>query len=117
MSIELFASQCEFYDAVNFPHGFRRSGEFTLAESDILSRCGYTIKQLINKRLEPQNEEQERILKVITGEVEATSNVEKAWSKYLSKTSQKAHMKRCILSDVINDADYSSDDYAYDDEA
>lgn len=115
MSIELFTSPCEFYDAVNFPHGFRRSGEFTLAESDILSRCGYTIKQLINRKLEPENEAQQRIIQVAEGEVEALSSVEKAWSKYLSKTVKKASVKRCSLSDMVADTDYSSDDFVYDD--
>lgn len=115
MSIELFISTCEFYDAINFPHGFRRSGEFTMTESDILSRCGYTIKQLINKNIEPENEAHQRILLVTEGEIEAVSNVEKAWSKYLSKTIRKAPVKRCNLSDVIGDIDFSSDDFAYDD--
>ena len=115
MSIELFTSTCEFYDAVNFPHGFRRSGEFTMAESDILSRCGYTIKQLINKKMVPENEAHQRIIDLTDGQIEAVSNVEKAWSKYLSKTVRKAPVKRCNLSDVVGDIDFSSDDFAYDD--
>lgn len=115
MSIELFTSTCEFYDAVNFPHGFRRSGEFTMAESDILSRCGYTIKQLINKKMVPENEAHQRIIDLTDGQIEAVSNVEKAWSKYLSKTVRKVPMKRCNLSDVVGDIDFSSDDFAYDD--
>lgn len=115
MSIELFTSPCEFYDAVNFPHGFRRSGEFTMAESDILSQCGFTIKQLVNQKIEPENEAHQRIIQVTEGVIAPESNVEKAWSKYLSKTVRKIPTKRFNLSDVIGDTDYSSDDFVYDD--
>lgn len=86
-----------------------------MAESDILSRCGYTIKQLINKKMVPENEAHQRIIDLTDGQIEAVSNVEKAWSKYLSKTVRKAPVKRCNLSDVVGDIDFSSDDFAYDD--
>ncbi len=115
MSIETFVSQCSFYDAVNFPHGFSRSGDFTKTEADILTQCGYTIKQLLNNNIAPESEEHKHFLAVISGEAEPSNAIEKAWIKYLTITDQRRTTKRCSLTGSMSDSDYSGDDYSDDD--
>lgn len=85
MSAESFSSSCSFYDAVNFPHGFARAGVFTRMESDLLTSCGYVIKQLASGALEPQNADQARMLAILHGERQPESSVEKTWIKYLNE--------------------------------
>lgn len=89
MSQEAFASKCMFYDSVNYPHGFARSGVFTKRESEILSSCGYVITQLLKGDMEPQNFTQKDFIKVVSGKRDAESEVEKAWMKYQNSTSNK----------------------------
>ena len=80
---QAFASQRQFYDDQNFPRGFGRSGHFTLLEADILEQHGVVLKGLYNKTLEPQNEFQTQFVQVVTGNLEATNPIERAWIKYL----------------------------------
>jgi hypothetical protein len=86
---QAFASQRQFYDDQNFPRGFGRSGHFTLLEADILEQHGVILKGLYNKTLEPQNEFQTQFVQVVTGNLEATNPIERAWIKYLKQTTCK----------------------------
>lgn len=86
---QAFVSQRQFYDDQNFPRGFGRSGNFTLLEASILEQHGIVLKGLYNKTLEPQNEIQEQFLAVITGNLEPSNPIERAWLKYLKLTTCK----------------------------
>ena len=86
---QAFASQRQFYDDQNFPRGFGRSGHFTLLEADILEQHGVVLKGLYNKTLEPQNEFQTQFVQVVTGNLDATNAIERAWVKYLKQTTCK----------------------------
>ena len=86
---QAFASQRQFYDDQNFPRGFGRSGHFTLLEADILEQHVVVLKGLYNKTLEPQNEFQTQFVQVVTGNLEATNPIERAWIKYLKQTTCK----------------------------
>ncbi len=109
MKIESFESGCLFYDAIHFPHGFNRAGVFTRTEAELLSRCGFVIKQLSDYSKEPQNEEQSRMLAVIHGEEQAESLIERTWIKYLDHIKNHRIMRFYGLSSSDNDQDYSDD--------
>lgn len=71
-----------FNDFKNYPYGFARSGDFSIRESDLLSKYGSLISALVAGDLEPQNAEEQSLLAVARGEKAAESAAEKAWSKY-----------------------------------
>lgn len=83
MAINSFLSDSDFYDVINFRHGFARSGMFTKSEAEILRRCGHAIKRLANGSVRPEDEVQESMLRVLDGVQEPSNEVEKAWVKYL----------------------------------
>lgn len=81
-----------FYDNQNFRNGIRRSGHFSISESYQLEKYGDTLHQLANGSLSPENEDEDRFVKVCKGEYSPQRPLEKLWLKYLEKTSpQKFH--------------------------
>lgn len=74
-----------FNDFKNYPYGFARSGDFSIRESDLLSKHGSLISALMAGEIEPESAEEQSLLAVARGEKAAESPVEKAWSKYLSR--------------------------------
>ncbi len=105
----VFKSPCQFYDAVNFPHGFNRAGVFTKSEADILSDCGYQIKQLMDGKVPAESKEHKRMLKVIQGKEYAESSIEKAWQKYLALTTGPKTIRYTGLCSNDSDYDYQDD--------
>ncbi|AZZ99466.1 DUF413 domain-containing protein [Pseudoalteromonas sp. R3] len=86
---EAFATTKHFYDDINFPRGFSRSGHFTLQESDILENHGALLKSLYTKASHPQNEFQQRFVEVMGGLGTPENVMEKTWTKYLKLTTCK----------------------------
>lgn len=82
-------SNTPYYDDLNFPRGFSRSGEFTIAESTLLNDYGHTLKSLHDGVQMPDNEEEKRFVAVVNGIEEAVSNLEKTWTKYLKSVAPK----------------------------
>lgn len=78
-----------FYDNQNFRNGVRRSGHFTISESYQLEKYGDTLQQLASGSLVPENDDEQRFVKVCTGEYLPESPLEKLWLKYLDKTAPK----------------------------
>ena len=78
-----------YFDDVYFPRGFNRSGEFTVTESMILNDYGHTMSGLSKGDLTPLNAEEEHFIQAVRGEVEAITQLEKAWLKYQSLTKPK----------------------------
>ncbi|MGR5175767.1 DUF413 domain-containing protein [Vibrio mediterranei] len=73
-----------FYDNVKFPRGFAKSGDFTLAEEEILTFYGKTLLGLESGELEATNDEEKRLIKVTQMELAPESKIEKTWFKYIS---------------------------------
>ncbi|MCL9780156.1 DUF413 domain-containing protein [Vibrio sp. S4M6] len=71
-----------FYDNVKFPRGFAKSGDFTLAEEELLLLYGDTMLGLENGELLPTNSEEKRFLKVLSQPQKAKSKLERVWVKY-----------------------------------
>ena len=101
-----FEQQGPFYDNTNFPRGFNKSGEFTLNESDLLTRYGKHLRLLETQDVGKQSTAQKRFIKVCRGEVEAESTLEKAWMKYRTKVAQP----KIIISPYSSASTYNQDD-------
>lgn len=86
---ETLRSGHAFYDVKNFPHGFGRSGHFSRKEGDLLAEGGAVANQLLAGNLQPQSPAQEQFLRVCKGELEASTEFEKAWLKYVDFIGRK----------------------------
>lgn len=71
-----------FSDPKNYPYGFSRSGDFSINESKALSQYGCLIAALVDGKVKPETEEDERFLRTAYGKIEPASAAEKAWNKY-----------------------------------
>lgn len=83
-----FISEKKFYDNKNYPHGFSRSGEFTVRESQVLGDYGTRLSRLANKEVEPQNEVEEHFVACVNKTSEAETFIEKTWFKYIKLTTE-----------------------------
>ncbi|WP_221798993.1 DUF413 domain-containing protein [Oceanobacter mangrovi] len=84
-----FDSPKKFFDDINFPRGFHRSGDFTRAQADILESKGAVLKALHDGSQPPADDVEERFLQVCHGDAQPQSDVEKAWTRYLSALRRK----------------------------
>lgn len=107
----VFKSEGFFYDDVNFPYGFDRSGVFNRTEAEILNTCGKTLKALADGTQPPMGEDQLRFVAVCKGEVEPVSTVEKAWIRYLEASSNKGRPMACYFNHQLDSKRDSFDDY------
>ncbi|MGF1911332.1 DUF413 domain-containing protein [Vibrio kasasachensis] len=99
-----------FYDNTKFPRGFAKSGDFTLAEEEILTIYGDTMLALENGELAPQNPEEKHFVKVIENPGKAKSKLERIWLKYIQLARGR---KRFHTLNGRNKLD-TSDDYVDD---
>ncbi len=72
-----------FYDNVKFPRGFAKSGDFTLAEEELLTLYGDTMQGLETGDLQPENAEEKHFTKVLENPGKAKSKLERTWLKYI----------------------------------
>ncbi|WP_394245609.1 DUF413 domain-containing protein [Vibrio astriarenae] len=71
-----------FYDNIKFPRGFAKSGDFTLAEEELLIQFGDTMLALELGELTPDNSEEKHFMKVLANPLKAKSKLERTWLKY-----------------------------------
>ncbi|PMH40875.1 hypothetical protein BCU68_16015 [Vibrio sp. 10N.286.49.B3] len=72
-----------FYDNTKFPRGFAKSGDFTLAEEEILMLYGDTMFALEMHDISPENAEEKHFLKVLNAPHKAKTKLERVWLKYI----------------------------------
>ncbi|MFT2089694.1 DUF413 domain-containing protein [Paraglaciecola sp. 2405UD69-4] len=72
-----------YLDPLNFKYGFRKSGDFSIAESEILSTYGHSLLALEMGEMFPETDAEQHFVKVVTGKCEAESKLEKTWNKYI----------------------------------
>jgi len=77
-----FGRKC-FIDNIHFPRGFRKSGDFTLAESELLSLYGDTLLTLESGELEPANSEERHFVAILPHPYKARTRLEQVWFKYI----------------------------------
>ncbi len=71
-----------FSDPKNYPYGFSRSGDFSIAESRALSQFGAYFAALIDGHLQPENDDDMNILAAAHGDIEPQDTAQRAWLKY-----------------------------------
>lgn len=72
-----------FIDKSKFPYGFRKSGDFSISEAELLSRYGCTLADLETGVITPQSKDEENFVLFVKGQKEASTSVEKVWAKYV----------------------------------
>lgn len=113
-----------FTDTHRFPYGFKKSGDFSVSEANILSIYGNTLFNLEIGRLLASTQEEEQFIKCSKGLANAESAIEKAWMKYVKLARSKRHfytMHSCrvreIESSYDDDQNYSENYIDFDDNA
>ncbi|EKE77040.1 hypothetical protein B3C1_02505 [Gallaecimonas xiamenensis 3-C-1] len=87
-----FMSGKKFFDDLNYPRGFQRSGDFTITEANVLTDKGMGMHLLASGQREPMTSDEQRFVSVCRGEVPASSVEEKVWMKYLNRITQRRHI-------------------------
>jgi uncharacterized protein YifE (UPF0438 family) len=77
-----FQSTKRFYDDANFPKGFKRCGDFTNKEAELLELHGQAMKNLADGSQLPCNVDEDQFMQVVQGILPASSPMELLWSKY-----------------------------------
>ncbi len=95
-----FSSSKPFFDDLNFPRGFQRSGDFTIGEAQLLVEQGRAMQELSQGLREPMTDQEQRFLMVLGGQAQAVSPQEKIWLKYLSRINVRRHMH--TMCGVVN---------------
>lgn len=95
-----------FHDPKNYPYGFSRSGDFTIAESRALSEYGALLQALTDGVIEPASDSEENILAVAQGNALPQTSVERVWLKYLKRIHRvrPRGMHGCFATEPQSDA-------------
>ena len=99
-----------FIDRVKFPYGFRKSGDFSIPEAELLTTYGKTLLNLETSEWAPQSADEQHFVDFVTGKVPAENSLEKAWQKYVHLARGKRNFYT-LHSSASNQADFD-DDYS-----
>ncbi|NMH63706.1 DUF413 domain-containing protein [Shewanella salipaludis] len=77
-----FVAHKRFYDDVNFPKGFKRCGDFTNKEAELLETHGQALKDLAEGKRLPCCPDEAQFVQVAQGHLAASSLLEQIWQKY-----------------------------------
>ena len=84
-----FTAESPFYDDINFPRGFNKSGDFTIVEAEILTCVGRRLQMLEQKVCAPVNEIEKQFVQMCKEQCEGRTKVELIWQKYRRLTVYK----------------------------
>ena len=115
MNLASFKSCRKFYDDRNYPRGMSRSGDYTLAEVQVLEQYGVALSELSSGKRTPINEEEQHFVEVCAGKAEPENKIEQVWLKYQNKvlTPKQFHTlfgKAKIASDSLASEPIELDD-------
>lgn len=101
-----------FVDPANFPRGFRKSGDFSIAESDLLTTYGATLLGLEMNELQPVSEQEQQFVAFIAEQGEGQNQIQKAWAKYIKLARKKRNFYTLYSSSFKSDDSevYDSDE-------
>lgn len=74
-----------YNDFKNYPYGFRRSGDFSIKESEALEKYGLWFDALDKGLIEAEDDEDRRTIAVLKGIEAPESPAETAWVKYIKR--------------------------------
>ena len=72
--------QKPFIDRQHFPYGFKKSGDFSITEANLLSQYGKTLAGLESGELTPETADETHFVAMLKGEEAAENSLEKAWA-------------------------------------
>ena len=78
-----FESEKRFNDLQHFPRGIRRSGNFTVSESDLLERHGHAMMELYQGKREPKDDVEAVFVERVKADDAAGNPFAKVWLKYI----------------------------------
>ena len=107
-SLAIRLSPKPFIDRQKFPYGFRKSGDFSITEANLLTQFGKTLLALESGELAPESEDEQHFVEFVNGQADAVNNVEKAWAKYVRLARGKKHFYT-LHSSASNQSDYDDD--------
>lgn len=73
----------------HFPYGFKKSGDFSIAEANILSVLGHTLQLLELGTLKPESDEEKHFVQVSKRLANPETKIERTWLKYIQLTSTR----------------------------
>jgi len=85
-----FVQANKFYDDVNFPHGFSRSGKFSIPESELLTQVGRRLWDLEQGFASPENQAEENFIRMCKSEKAVETKIECLWVKYKESIKTKS---------------------------
>lgn len=93
MTNDIRKQRPNYYDDLNFPHGFRRSGLFTILEAEFLRQNGHLMKALYDKLITPETEEESEFVDALQTGGHSEQLSVKVWRKYLRAVADKKSTK------------------------
>ena len=103
-----FESEKPFNDFQHFARGIRRSGEFSIRESNLLEQCGTAMMELHKGVRKPKDETEEVFLKQLNSAEVITDPYAKVFKKYL-QVIQPRHLHRlCSVGSDDDIGDFNS---------
>ncbi|MBU2977161.1 DUF413 domain-containing protein [Alteromonas sp. C1M14] len=102
-----------FTDRRKFPYGFRKSGDFSIPEADLLTKFGNSLVALEKGEMQAETSDEKHFIDFISGKVQASNGIEKAWQKYVHLARDKRHFYT-LHSAASNQSEFDDD---YDDES
>lgn len=107
-----FVAENQFYDDINYPHGFNRSGKFSIKESEVLSQLGRRLIALEKGSTPPETPEEQSFVAMCKQNTQAQSLVEKVWSKYKNSIKkQNFHTLNSSVKVSASDMEDFGEDY------
>ncbi|GAA6206614.1 MULTISPECIES: DUF413 domain-containing protein [Thalassotalea] len=88
-TIHGFIQTDRFYDDVHFPRGFSKSGDFTIADAELLSVIGKRLLMLEQGEVLPENQVEEKFVFSCKSGNEGETKIEILWQKYKKLTQYK----------------------------
>ena len=84
-----FIFQDKFYDDVNFPRSFGKSGDFNLSEAELLTNVGKRLFMLEEGLCAPENQVEETFVQMCKSQLDGQTKIELLWQKYKTLTKHK----------------------------
>jgi uncharacterized protein len=78
-----FVSTKRFYDDANFPKGFKRCGDFTSKEAELLELHGHAMKNLVEGKQLACTPDEDQFIQAAQGNITPTTQFELLWAKYV----------------------------------
>ena len=84
-----FKTESPFYDDVDFPRGFNKSGDFTIVEAETLTSVGRRLHMLEQELCTPASDIEKQFSQMCREQSEGQTQIELLWQKYKRLTIYK----------------------------